>query len=74
MKQRLIIGPKSEATTGATVRTEQSAERLIEFESVESAIRQDAADTVVPPHLRERVLRHPTEERSDRPWWKRWLQ
>lgn len=74
MKQRLIIGSQTETTTETTVRTGHSTERLLEFESVESAIRQDASGTVLPPQLRERVLRQLPAASSLRPWWKRWIQ
>ena len=70
MKQRLI----NEAKQDAEMQREQSAEQGLEFKSVEDAIRFDAARTVVPPEIRERVLRAAGEERARHPWWKRWFR
>ena len=70
MKQRLTNESKQDAET----RNEHRAERGLEFQSAEEAIRFDAARIAVPPELRERVLRDVAAERPRLPWWKRWFQ
>ena len=70
MKQRLTNEAKQDAET----RNEHRAEPGLEFQTAEEAIRFDAARVVVPPELRERVLREVTVERARLPWWKRWFR
>lgn len=72
MKQRLTIESKTQSEVQSEQR--QSAEKSMKFESAESVIRYDAATTVVPPHLRERLLRAVETESAPRPWWKRWFR
>jgi hypothetical protein len=71
MKQRLTNEGKQDAET----RSEHREEQGLEFQSAEEAIRFDAAQVVVPPQLRERVLREVVvEERARLSWWKRWFR
>ena len=70
MKQRLTNEAKQDAET----RNEHRAELGLEFQSAEDAIRFDATRVVVPPELRERVLRDLAAERARLPWWKRWFR
>jgi len=74
MKQRLINESKVQADVQSEQMGRESAERSLEFESAESVIRYDAARTVVPPRLRERLLRVVEKGSAPRPWWKRWFR
>ena len=73
MKQRLTSESKEVAKESALSEHQQAAQGL-EFESVESLIRYDAATTDVSPALLERVLRDVEREPVPLPWWKRWFR
>ena len=70
MKQRLSNEAKQDSESQSEHRTEQG----LEFQSAEDAIRFDAAQVVVPPGLRDRVLREVAVKPARLPWWKRWFR
>lgn len=74
MKQRLTNETKQDTEAQAEQLGQKRAEQRLEFTSAEETIRFDAARTVVPPGLRERVLREVEGERARLPWWKRWFR
>lgn len=53
--------------------TAQTASQSAEFASAEEAIRADAAKTVVPPVIEERLAQSIAQEPPPpgKPWWKR---
>ena len=75
MKQRLTNEAKEHAEVQAEQTAQQRSEPGRQFASAEELLRFDAAQTAVPPQLRERVLRQVEAEKSTRqPWWKRWFR
>ena len=58
----------------ALVPQQQLGQNAREFASVEELIRSDAAQTPVPPQVRERLGESLAREpRPARPWWQRWF-
>jgi hypothetical protein len=74
MKQRLTIGSKAKTDVESETAGRQSVEQPLEFESAESMIRFDAARTVVPPGLADRLLQEMEKNAAPLPWWKRWFR
>ncbi|MFN0129733.1 MAG: hypothetical protein ACKV19_23965 [Verrucomicrobiales bacterium] len=74
MKHQVTAETKNEETAQLAEGTSPSTEAILEFESVERAIRHDAAGIVVPPGLRDRVFRELGTPGGPRPWWKRWIR
>jgi hypothetical protein len=74
MKQRLITESKVEADARSENVVRQSGKGGLEFDSAESMIRYDVSFTVVPPQLRERLLRELQGTATPLPWWKRWFR
>ena len=56
--------------------TQQSAAQQVEFASSEELLRFDAAQTVLPPDIAERLQKSLAgiAPPKPRPWWKAWLR
>ena len=76
MKHRLNHETGEEMEEESSIAGDQRTEKALAFESAEEMLRHDAANTPVPPQMRERVMQSISQEpvREDpKPWWKRWM-
>ncbi|MBK1814960.1 hypothetical protein JIN84_04995 [Luteolibacter yonseiensis] len=76
MKQRLTQETRELTGEESSMAEDQRTEKSLVFDSVEAMIRHDAANTVVPPDLKNRVMRSVAREpgeNTSKPWWKRWM-
>ena len=76
MKQRLNHETHELTEEESSVARDQRMEKPLTFVSPEAMIRHDAANTTVPPQMRDRVMRsiaRETRETNPAPWWKRWM-
>ena len=72
MKHRLNHETREQTEEQSSLARDESTT----FDSVDEMMRQDAANTTVPPLLGERVMRSIAREpleKSPSPWWKRWM-
>jgi hypothetical protein len=76
MKQRLTHKTQELTEEELAAAQDQWTEEFLTFDSADDMIRHDAAHTVVPPQIRDRVMQSITRETiqdNPAPWWKRWM-
>lgn len=76
MKQRLNHTTGEETEEELAMAGEQRLEEALKFDTPEEMLRLDAANTPVPPQMRERVMQSIAQEpvrENPKPWWKRWM-
>jgi hypothetical protein len=76
MKQRLTHETQELTEDELSAAQDQRTEMPLTFDSPEAMIRHDAAQTAVPPQMRDRVMQsiaRETIQNNPAPWWKRWM-
>lgn len=76
MKQRLTHETAERMEEESSVVRENLTNQSLDFETPEAMLRHDAAHTIVPPQVRDRVMESVARETRDHnpaPWWKRWM-
>ena len=76
MKHRLNHETGEEMEEESSITGDQRTEKELSFETAEEMLRYDAAQTPVPPQMRERVMQSISKEpvkANPTPWWKRWM-
>jgi len=76
MKPRLSHETREQTGEESLMTAEHRTDESLNFDSAETMIRHDAAQTPVPPQLRDRVMQSIAREvpiNNPAPWWKRWM-